>query len=85
MFFFLSMQVIHISCNIGAENQAVEVDRDLYNHAYTHESVDMPELVRSDVMEVANEILQIRLGINRKSITAQNCYQIFQLLINCFT
>ncbi len=45
----------------------------------------MPDFVDPEVLEVADSILQRKLGITRKSITAQNCLQIFKLLINCFS
>ncbi len=35
----------------------------MLNHARAHESVDAPELIDPEVLEVANKILEIRLGI----------------------
>ena len=58
----------------------MELDSDLWKHAYTNESIDSPKLVRSDVLKVASKILELKLGINRKDINEQNCLVIFQLL-----
>lgn len=57
----------------------------MLNHARAHESVDAPELIDPEVLEVANKILELRLGINRQSINTDNCKEIFQMLITYFS
>ena len=82
MFSKSMIKVAHRSLNfhttIDAHDHAVSVDMNLVCNACISESSHPPSLIDPEVYEIADRILNTRIGIERKHINTENCLNILK-------
>ncbi len=72
-------------CTLDACDHAVSVSENSVRYAYQHESVPPPNLIDPELYEIATRILKKKIGIERKHINTENCLNVFQFLVLCFS